>query len=362
MDIGIFIPIGSNGWLISKTSPQYKPSYDFNLEVVQKAEGYGFDFALAMIKLHGYGGESEFWDYNLEGFTLMAGIAARTERIQLYASTPVLTLPPAMVARMTTTVDSISHGRFGVNLVSGWQKAEYDQMGLWPGDEVHFERRYRYTTEYMEVMKELWETGESNFKGEFFTMKDCQMLPMPSRRIPIVAAGQSAAGMEFAAKYADYNFALGSGINTPTAHTPQNEMLVSAAAKTGRDVGSYVLFMVIADETDELAQAKWKLYNDGIDLDATSWMRNQAGVDANADATSTAATIAMPEGMVNMNMGTLVGSYETVAALLDEAAEVVGTKGIMLVFDDFLDGLDAFGQRIQPLMASRADMMAGDRA
>ena len=39
------------------------------------------------------------------------------------------------------TIDSISHGRFGVNLVTGWQKAEYDQMGMWPGDE-HYKHRY----------------------------------------------------------------------------------------------------------------------------------------------------------------------------------------------------------------------------
>ena len=41
--------------------------------------------------------------------------------------------------------------------------------------------------------------------------------------------------------------------------------------------------------------------------------------------------------------------------MLDEAATVPGMKGIMLVFDDFIAGIDAFGQRIQPLMASRAD-------
>ena len=76
----------------------------------------------------------------------------------------VLTLPPAMVARMAVTIDSIAPGRFGVNIVSGWQKAEYEQMGLWPGDE-YFGHRYDYAAEYVAVMKELWEKGESNFKG-----------------------------------------------------------------------------------------------------------------------------------------------------------------------------------------------------
>jgi hypothetical protein len=67
MDIGVFIPIGNNGWLISTTSPQYKPSFDLNLAVVQKAEQYGFKFALSMIKLRGFGGKSEFWDHTIDG-------------------------------------------------------------------------------------------------------------------------------------------------------------------------------------------------------------------------------------------------------------------------------------------------------
>ena len=133
MDIGVFIPIGNNGWLISTTSPQYMPTFELNKQIVQKAEHYGLDFALSMIKLRGFGGKSEFWDHNLESFTLMAGLAAVTERIQLYASVAVLTLPPPIVARMASTIDSISGGRFGINIVSGWAKMEYEQMGLWPG-------------------------------------------------------------------------------------------------------------------------------------------------------------------------------------------------------------------------------------
>ncbi len=72
-----------------------------------------------MIKLRGFGGQSEFWDHNLESFTLMAGLAAVTKQIQLYASVAVLTIPPAIVARMASTIDSISGGRFGINIVSG---------------------------------------------------------------------------------------------------------------------------------------------------------------------------------------------------------------------------------------------------
>src|SRR3981189_3296603 len=113
MEIGVFIPIGSNGWLVSTTPPQYKPSFELNRRTTVNAERYGFDFALSMIKLRGFGGKSEFWDHNLESFTLMAGPVAVTERIQLYASVAVLTLPPPIVARLASTIDSTSGGRFG---------------------------------------------------------------------------------------------------------------------------------------------------------------------------------------------------------------------------------------------------------
>ncbi|HET6504825.1 MAG TPA: pyrimidine utilization protein A [Amycolatopsis sp.] len=355
MDIGVFIPIGNNGWLISKSSPQYLPSFELNKAIVRKAEAHGLDFALSMIKLRGFGGETEFWDHNLESFTLMAGLAAVTERIRLYASTPILVLPPAMVARMAATIDSIAPGRFGVNIVTGWAPAEYTQMGTWPGDD-HFRNRYARAAEYVTVMRQLLADGVSDFKGEFYQMDDCVLSPRPaSGRVDIVAAGQSSTGMKFAAEYADYNFLFGAGVNTPTAFSEATEKLVAAAETAGRDVGAMPLFMIIAAETDEAAQAKWRDYHDNADLEALAWMAGQSASDKTADDASTAKTISLPEGAVNFNMGTLVGSYATVAGMLDQIAEVKGTKGIMLVFDDFLDGVEDFGTRIQPLMKCRAD-------
>jgi pyrimidine oxygenase len=352
MDLGVFIPIGSNGWLISKTSPRYRPSFALNRDVVQKAEALGFEFALSMVKLRGFGGESEFWDHCLESFTLMAAIASVTSRIKLFASSAVLTLPPAIAARMAATIDDVAPGRFGINIVSGWQEAEYSQMGLWPGN-AHYERRYEYCAEYVTIMKNLWETGRCDLNGEFFQMKDCRLSPQPQGKIELVAAGQSPTGMAFAAQYTDYNFIMGEGVNTPTACAPSVARLVEAAEKTGRDVGAYLLIMIIADATDAAAQAKWENYKAGKDLDALSWMGDQASKDDRADPTSTAKAIANPVSAVNFNMGTLVGSYAHVAAMMDEYPTVKGVKGVMLTFDDFTTGMDDFGTHILPLMRSR---------
>jgi pyrimidine oxygenase len=354
MDIGVFIPINNNGWIISATSPQYMPSFKLNREVVRRAEIFGLDFALSMIKLHGFGGKTEFWDHGLESFTLMAGLAAVTSRIRLYASTAVLTIPPAVVARMTSTIADISSGWFGVNIVSGWHKIEYSQMGLWPGDN-HFAERYDYSTEYVRILQDLWTTGESNFKGKYFQMDACKLSPRPAAQVKLVAAGQSDRGMEFAAQYCDFNFALGEGVNEPTLAASVPARMLEHARRAGRDVGSYMLFMIVADETDAAAMAKWDLYNAGADEDALAHLLGKAAEDTAPSETSMAAAIQRSPSPINFNMGTLVGSYAKVAAMLDEVATMPGVKGIMLTFDDFLLGMDAFGKRIQPLMRCRSD-------
>lgn len=349
MDFGVFIPIGNNGWLISENAPQYKPSFELNKRVVLEAERQDFAFALSMIKLRGFGGRTEFWDHNLESFTLMSGLAAITERIKLYASTAVLTLPPALVARMATTIDSIAPGRFGINIVSGWAKGEYDQMGLWPGDD-YFRYRYDYSTEYVRVMRELWTTGRCTVDGEYFQMRDCRLQPRPSGHIDIVCAGQSDRGMRFCAEMGDYNFMLSPGINTPETYREPVDRLQAVARETGRDVGSLPLFMLIMDETDDAARAKWDAYHSGADLEALGYMSDEGAKDESADSSGTARTINLPEGAVNFNMATLVGSYETVARQLDQVARFPGVKGMMFTFDDFEGGVRDFGEKVRPLL------------
>jgi pyrimidine oxygenase len=358
MQLGVFIPIGNNGWLISTTSPQYKPSFDLNRTIVEKAEGFGFDFALSMIKLHGFGGPSGFWDYNLESFTLMAGLAAVTTRIQLFATCAVLTIPPPIAARMAVTIDSISHGRFGINIISGWQRREYTQMGIWPGAE-HYRRRYDYCAEYVSIMRELWAAGKSDFKGDFFQMDDCRCLPLPTANIPIICAAQSDAGTRYAAQYADWNFCSSGGINTPTMVTQSVARLVQATQQIGRKCGALVLTMVIADETDAAAMAKWEHYKDGADHVALAYRDAQAEDDPSRDPLAgpnkrrTLGTHNLPT-----QGGVLVGSYASVARMLDELAEVPGVEGVMLTFDDFVIGMEQFGTRILPLMRCRNEIKA----
>ena len=115
--------------------------------------------------------------------------------------------------------------------------------------------------------------------------------------------------------------------------------------------------MIIADATDELAMAKWEHYKAGTDLEALAWQRTQASADTNASKESTVGQMIerqkveptpIPTGMLK-----LIGSYATVARMMDQVAAAPGVKGILMTFDDFVIGMEQFGQYIQPLMTSR---------
>ena len=119
-----------------------------------------------------------------------------------------------------------------------------------------------------------------------------------------------------------------------------------------------MLTMVLAEEKSEEAWAKWEHYKAGADEDAIKWLGLQSAVDTKSGSDTNVRHMSNPVSAVNINMGTLIGSYEEVAAMLDEMSEVPGTGGVMLTFDDFLEGVEKFGKYVQPLMKSRRHVLA----
>jgi len=188
-------------------------------------------------------------------------------------------------------------------------------------------------------------------------MDDCRCLPLPTARIPIICAAQSDAGTRFAAQYADYNFCTGGGVNEPTAVAPSVARLVDATGEAGRECGALILQMIMADETDAAAMGKWDHYKVGTDVEALAWRDAQAEDDPSRDP------YAQPNRRKTLgvnhlptNQGVFVGSYASVAQMLDEMATVPGVCGVMLTFDDFVIGMEQFGTRILPLMRCRSDV------
>lgn len=334
---GLFLPIANNG-MIASTSYQYMPSFALNKSIALAAEALDYSFIFSMTKWRGYGGTTEHWDHAKESFTLMAGLASITRRIDLVASVALPTLHPAVVARMVSTIDDISDGRLTLNIVAGWNKYEYSQMGVWPGD-AYFGYRYDYATEYVEVLRRLWNHGRVSFKGRYFELDDCVCLPRPSRRIPIIGAGQSEKGMRSACQWADYNFVFGD-IGTAGQLTARTAVY---AREVGRTVNTYVLIAVVTAETDEAAQRYADRLADTVDLEAVERWR-ALGV---ADATGSASQ--RHKADVFMGVTAVIGSYATVADYFRELS-AHGIRGAAMFFPNWGEDVERFGRHVIPLV------------
>jgi pyrimidine oxygenase len=342
VELGVFLPISNNGWIVSKTSPQYKPSFELNRAVTQKAESFGFEFVLSMARWRGYGGETEHWDHSLESISLMSGLAAVTERIELYATVHPTTINPYVAAKMIATFDDISGGRAGLNIASGWDRFELSSFGAWPGDE-HYRERYDLAEEWLQIARELWETGRCSFQGKYFAVEDALSLPVPPGHVPIVNAGMSPRGLEFSARFADLSFVMVGDEDTArlfasTLREKAQERALESEVKMA------AAFTVVAADTDEQAHALVEHIRAGADTEAIGEMVRRAS----NTGTSTAATL---ENVKRKTFQTtlLIGSPESVAVQMKGYA-AAGVDSFLLMFPDFVADLEYFGQNVLPLL------------
>lgn len=347
LELGIFLPSTTGGLIISKGHPpQNEASWKLNRDVSLAAEEAGMEFLLSQVKWRGYGGESKHWDGALESFTLMSALAAVTSKIKLISSVAVRTMNPAVLAKMAATVSDVSEGRFVVNIVAGWNKFEYAQMGLWSDDDYYL-NRYEYADEYLTILKRLWTEDSVTFKGKHFQLDDCRSWPKPAKLPEVVCAGQSEGALAFVARQADYSF-IGRMNDTADQLGDVAKKISDLAAVHGRQVNSLTLLNVIAAETDEQAMAEKALYLENRDEVAIKeWMR-VSGMDKNRID----YVHLDPEPATFMSVPYIVGSYEKVAAHLDALA-ANGLKGVCLAFPDFATDVRDFIANVMPRMTSR---------
>ncbi|UZN04154.1 LLM class flavin-dependent oxidoreductase [Cellulomonas sp. S1-8] len=347
MRLGVFLPTGNNGWILSETAPQYMPTFALNQGIVSRAESFGFSLGLGMISFRGYGGSTEHWDYTSEPVTQTAAVLATTSSMTIFASVGVLSIHPAMVARMAATINDVAPGRFGINITTGWHRAEYAQMGMWPGDD-YFGYRYDYATEYATILRELLETGHCDFTGKHFQVEDCRVGFHPENHVPIAAAGASERGRRFAAQFADYNFTMAKDTEGIRAAQAQ---IHAAAGENGRDVRILTQRSVILDDTDELALKRIEHINAGADSVALANQKGHYAVDSSGTSSAAAeASIATYQAVDPGSASLFAGSPATVARKVNALAAVGGIDGLLFSFDDFGEGLDRFGDEVVPLL------------
>lgn len=350
-EYGIFLPIGNGGWIMSETAPHPQATYDYNRTAAVLAEAHGFDFVMSMGKFRGYGGSTDHWGRTLESITMMSGLAEATERVKIWATIHTNLFNPAVAAKMYTTLQDISGGRAGMNIVVGAYADEFAQMGEWDAARDHA-ARYRYTEEWVTALERLWTEDSVTMDGEFVHLTDCQSRPHPAVRPTLISAGRSPAGLDFQARHCDGSFLTADDL--PGLRAASDDVKARAAAQ-GRSIKTYSMLTVVLDETDAKAQARRKEYGRGADVEAIVNMKTSWGLPLDRALSMTAEN---PEDEA-FQTAVVDGSPETVTERITELVEETGVDGLMVIFPDYHADLPVFGEAVMPALRARAGAAVG---
>lgn len=145
-------------------------SWSQNLELAQMADDAGIDFMLSAARFIGHGGKKGFSWNGIRDRDMDISIIGKTKNIQIFATLHTVLNHPIVVAKQIATMAQVSDNRVGLNIVAGWNKPEYDAMGLKLPDD--HETRYGYAQEWYELIKKTWQSSESfDWQGKFFKPK-----------------------------------------------------------------------------------------------------------------------------------------------------------------------------------------------
>ena len=336
-EFGVFLPVANGGWIVSRNTPALDGGWTQNRDAALIAEEEGFDFVMAMGKWRGFGGDTDHWSHSLEAVTMMAGIAAVTKRIKVWATLHAILHNPAVAAKMIATLDHISGGRAGLNIVAGAYRGEFEQMGAWDPALDH-DARYDLTEEWTRIVKRLWSEPSVTFKGRYFDFRDCVSEPKPLKPPFLICAGMSSRGFEFSVREADGCF-IGGRDETETRDASRRARAL--AEKLGKPIRTYCMMTVITAATDAEAQAKAQKYREGLDEGAVLGMLESYGVAGNA-MTARAQGAFMTQ--------TAVGSPATCAVRIEKFLRDCEIDGLMFVYDDYIEGLRVTAREILPAL------------
>ena len=349
--LGLFLPIQNGGWTPSTAPRGTDWSFDYNARLIVRAEEAGFDLAFGLAQwlgADGHGGRTKYRKYSIDPLLVTSGVAALTRNIILISTVHVLYgWHPLHLAKLGATLDHMTRGRWGLNLVTGYRPNEIDMFGLKP---IPHDRRYVMAAEFTEILERLWrEDSNVTFKGDFWSLKDAYVSPKPVNGRPImVNAGSSDSGLAYAAQYSDLIFITSPGgadiaaaLDSLPAHTKR---IKEMAAAQGREIRTIINPHVICRDSEREVQAACQAIVDGEDApavdslvgtmqrgDQASWRgheRNQRIIGGNVHVFGT------PEQVVDQFL----------------KLKAAGCDGMQINFFDFAPDLEYFAARVLPLM------------
>ena len=352
MLLGLFLPIQAGGWTASNLPRTTTWAFDYNATLAQRAEELGFDLVFGLAQWLPRGGYGEVLDgTGLDPFMTIGALSAITKRILLISTVHVLYGPwhPLYLAKFGATLDHISGGRWGINVVTGHRAIEHEMFG-W--SRIDHDRRYELADELIRVVDRLWrETENFSYEGERWRLANAFVTPKPTYGRPIlVTATGSKAGMSFAGHHSDVVF-----VTSPTGQEIESALeslpplvadVKAAATKVGRKVRTLINPMIVCRKSEREAREYHRAILDHADPRA---LEGYQKFDSDAHGWKGRS---VRDGNERRALGgniQLIGSPEQIVDYF-RRLKAAGIDGVQLSFYDFKPDLELFGNRVIPLM------------
>ncbi len=232
LKLGLFGSNCAGGLAFTSLPERWQATWDQNLALARLAEASGIECLVPVARWKGFGGATNVNATSLETITWACGLLAHTARMTVFGTVHVPMIHPVVAAKQIATADQVGHGRFGLNIVCGWNQDEFELFGMTP--EPH-EDRYRRGEEWWTILKTIW-SGQpaADFDGEFYRLRGLEGAPMPygDRRPLLMNAGASPDGRAFAIRNSDLHFDYCRTPQDSAARVRETKQLARAQGRT----------------------------------------------------------------------------------------------------------------------------------
>jgi alkanesulfonate monooxygenase SsuD/methylene tetrahydromethanopterin reductase-like flavin-dependent oxidoreductase (luciferase family) len=350
--IGLFGANCSSGRSATKVPERWSANWPDCLKLARLADEAGIDFMLPIGRWKGYGGDTNFHGSTLETVTWAAGLLAATRHITVFGTVHAPLFNPIIAAKEFVTVDHIGEGRFGINLVVGWNEGEFDMFGV---SQREHDARYDYAQEWLDVIKRAWtDQGDFDFAGRYLNLKGVRAFPKPfgDTRPIIMNAGRSGIGQSFALKNCDAFFtATVDSRHSIEANAKKVDEIKSAAAAIGREIDVYTVGQVVCRPTQKEADDYYRHAQvDNADWGAIEQMMALKNVTRQTVTPEVYAQQQQYYATKAIGGYPFVGTPDRVAEELANISRA-GLRGIAVSFVNYLNEVPYFCDEVLPRLA-----------
>src|SRR5207249_11327029 len=185
MDFGVIVPQGWRLDLVGISDPS--EAYETMTRVAQEADALGYDSIWLFDHFHTVPTPTQ--ELTFECWTSTAALARDTKRVRVGQMVSCNSYRnPALLAKMASTVDVLSHGRLNFGIGAGWYEHEYQAYG-YPYPEAP--ERLRQLREAVQVIRAMWTEEEATFEGNYYQIKGAINQPKGVQKphIPLLIGG-----------------------------------------------------------------------------------------------------------------------------------------------------------------------------